>query len=532
MNSALDRSSVKMVKLWIIRESFKRRKLYEGQDVKVDEDKISDLPDCVLHHILSMLPTKDAVATCLLSTRWKYLSTSVPNIEGQDVKANEDKISDLPDCIVHHILSMLPTKDVVSTCLLSKRWKYLWTSVPNIDFDDSSLYPSEVNDWDTVKLTCFMNFVEKVLFLHDDSNMEKFRLSCRVCFDASRIHAWVSAAMKHKAQELDLCLFVETPFALPPKVFVSEFLTVVKIAMNCVLELPTCISFPQLKTLHLALVTFLDDDSTQKLLSSCPVLQDLSILDCEWMNLKHIVVSIPTLTSLTMDDLPYFGSADELNGCEIKIEAANLAFFKYNGCLLNEIVLSNLPSLVDAYVYVAILGERQQEIANRAVKVLRGLHSVKSMRMSTGAIESLFLTDNVPHCLPTFQNLTSLELSMRINKHSIPKVLNFLQFTPNLESLVFFEGSKPCVCLEEDWILKPAPNCFMSCLKSVKLNNFHGNDEEMCMLKYILKNALVLEGLNVLCLKSPSGDSKKQKEVIDQLDMLPRASTSCVIMFL
>lgn len=88
------------------------------------------------------------------------------------------------------------------------------------------------------------------------------------------------------------------------------------------------------------------------------------------------------------------------------------------------------------------------------------------------------------------------------------------------------------MCLEEDWILTPAPNCFMSRLKSVKLNNFHGNDEEMCMLKYILKNALVLERLNVICSKSPSGESKKQKEVINQLDMLPRASTSCVIMFL
>lgn len=470
-----------MDKMWLIRESFKQRKLYEGHGARVYEDKISDLPDSILHHILSMLPTKDAVATCLLSTRWKCL----------------------------------------------------WTSVPNVDFDDFSLYPSEVNDWDTDKLTCFMNFVERVLVLHEGSNMEKFRLSCRVCFDASRIHAWISAVMKHKVQELDLCLFVETPFALPQCVFVSEFLTVVKIAMNCALELPTFISFPQLKTLHLALVTFLDDDSTQKLFTSCPVLQELIILDCEWMNLKHIVVSIPTLKSFTIDDLPYFGSADELNGCEIKIDSANLTFLNYTGCLLNEIVLSNLPSLVNAHVCVPLLGKRQKEIAYRAVKVLRGLHSVKSMRMSTGTIESLYLADSLLDQLPSFQNLTSLELSMLIEKHIIQKVLNFLQFTPNLEFLAFFQGSNPHVrCDEEDWNLNPVPNCFLSCLKSVNLHNFHGNYEEMCMLKYLLKNALVLEWLNIFCSKSPSGDLKKQKEVVDQLDMVPRASTSCVIMFL
>lgn len=87
-------------------------------------------------------------------------------------------------------------------------------------------------------------------------------------------------------------------------------------------------------------------------------------------------------------------------------------------------------------------------------------------------------------------------------------------------------------CDEEDWNLKPVPNCFLSCLKSVNVHNFHGNYEEMCMLKYLLKNALVLERLNIFCSKSPSGDLKKQKEVVDQLDMVPRASTSCVIMFL
>lgn len=87
-------------------------------------------------------------------------------------------------------------------------------------------------------------------------------------------------------------------------------------------------------------------------------------------------------------------------------------------------------------------------------------------------------------------------------------------------------------CDEEDWNLNPVPNCFLSCLKSVNLHNFHGNYEEMCMLKYLLKNALVLEWLNIFCSKSPSGDLKKQKEVVDQLDMVPRASTSCVIMFL
>ncbi|CAK9150269.1 unnamed protein product [Ilex paraguariensis] len=307
--------------------------------------------------------------------------------ELQNVGDSEDKISNLPDCILHHILSFLSTKDAVATCILSTRWKYLWTSVPNIDFDDSLLYLSKVNAWYPLEVTCFMNFVERVLLLRDASIMKRFRLSCRVCFSSSRVHAWVSAAIKHNVEELDLCLFVEKCFMLPHCVFDCESLTVVKIEMNCVLELPTCISFPCLRTLHLSLVTFPGDKSTQKLFSGCPVLQELAILDCDWMNLNSISISLPTLKSFIIDDLPSFDSNDDLHGCEIKVEAANLVSLKYIGYLSNEISLYNLSSLVDASVHIPVTRERQRVVAFRTLKLLRGLHNACSVRISNGAIE-------------------------------------------------------------------------------------------------------------------------------------------------
>ncbi|KAK9085581.1 hypothetical protein Sjap_025992 [Stephania japonica] len=43
---------------------------------------------------------------------------------------NKDRLSELPEPILHHIFSFLPTKEVIrSTCLLSKKWTHFISSV-------------------------------------------------------------------------------------------------------------------------------------------------------------------------------------------------------------------------------------------------------------------------------------------------------------------------------------------------------------------------------------------------------------------
>ncbi|RHN56109.1 putative F-box domain-containing protein [Medicago truncatula] len=48
----------------------------------------------------------------------------------------QDKISDLPNHIIGSILSFLPAKEAVSTCVLSKRWKNVWIFVTKLSFQD------------------------------------------------------------------------------------------------------------------------------------------------------------------------------------------------------------------------------------------------------------------------------------------------------------------------------------------------------------------------------------------------------------
>ncbi|CAN1179660.1 FBD-associated F-box protein At5g18780 [Linum perenne] len=49
-----------------------------------------------------------------------------------------DRLSDLPDCILHHILSFLDTKSSIRTCILSRRWRCVWKYVDVLNFSRSS----------------------------------------------------------------------------------------------------------------------------------------------------------------------------------------------------------------------------------------------------------------------------------------------------------------------------------------------------------------------------------------------------------
>ncbi|KAL3629711.1 hypothetical protein CASFOL_026933 [Castilleja foliolosa] len=66
------------------------------------------------------------------------MSFTIENQAGKKRGENGDKISQLPEPILHHILSFLTQNDAVRTCVLSKSWRYLWCARPVIDFRESS----------------------------------------------------------------------------------------------------------------------------------------------------------------------------------------------------------------------------------------------------------------------------------------------------------------------------------------------------------------------------------------------------------
>jgi hypothetical protein len=75
-----------------------------------------------------------------------------------------DRLSALPDALLHHIMSSLKSWEVVRTCVLARRWRNLWASAPCIDL---RVRYSSGREADPPKQ--FRDFVHRLFLLRDVS---------------------------------------------------------------------------------------------------------------------------------------------------------------------------------------------------------------------------------------------------------------------------------------------------------------------------------------------------------------------------
>jgi len=149
--------------------------------------------------------------------------------EEEEEEEEEDRISNLPDGVLLHILSRLPTKTAVTTGRLSRRWRHLWQHLSVLDFADESHVLDSPEQLDGFR--SFAVLVNNVFIaLHNPRGIRKMSLDCAhsLSDDKSRaysVEAWVRAAIGPYLEELDLTLFAADysgpNFNLPRTLFTS-----------------------------------------------------------------------------------------------------------------------------------------------------------------------------------------------------------------------------------------------------------------------------------------------------------------------
>lgn len=174
-----------------------------------------------------------------------------------------DFISNLPDEILGKILSLLATKLVVSTTVLSKRWRNLLFLVDNFDLEDSPT-------------SGFSAFLDQTVARFNTYPIKRLSLNGRH-YASSRADRWIRTALQRGCLELHLQ---------------SQYLDIGTLSINTLVKLTLSdriylqgrvphagsVFFPALKTLSLGSVVA-NKDMYEWLISGCPVLEDLFIRD-------------------------------------------------------------------------------------------------------------------------------------------------------------------------------------------------------------------------------------------------------------
>jgi len=210
-----------------------------------------------------------------------------------------DIISGFPDSILCYILSFLPTKQVVATSVLSKRWNLLWRSVPSFDYEHHDPTGDYEDDLDACSDFLYSMFSH--LLLRDmDKPLHRLRLTCCSGYNHYSIEIWIEAALRRSSRLEHLDLNVYKDFVVPSVVFSCKTLVVLKLA-NLVLKDVSFADFPFLKILHLNSICFSGcQDLFKQFLSGSPNLEDLEAKNLD-ANHAEKVNRLPKLVRANID---------------------------------------------------------------------------------------------------------------------------------------------------------------------------------------------------------------------------------------
>ncbi|XP_061341179.1 F-box/FBD/LRR-repeat protein At4g00160-like [Gastrolobium bilobum] len=381
-------------------------------------------------------------------------------------KKKADRISTLPDAVLCYILSFLPTKLCVATSILSRRWRPLWRSVPTLDFDDSGYDQSR---------EIYRRFVQSVyvaIYSRDlHQPIQRFRLKSDSSLAGhSNLRAWMNAAAERGVEHLDLSL---PPYwdnnwklSLPSAILSSRTLVVLKLyGLTVKAHLP--VHLPSLKILHLYCILFKRSRNLAKFLSGCPVLEYLEEDQVEF------------------DDSLIVGE------------------FK------------RLPKLVRAYVH----------------KVHVPLESVRNVEL----LRILGMCDirGFQYPIPMFLNLTHIELIYYYFIRDWLEIVEVLKRCPKLQ-ILFIDQSWPGKFDEEevgggDWPYPQfVPESISLHLKTCRLYNYQSSKGEFRFVRYILRNARLLQSMKII---SCTSNQDVKLKMIKDLSFCRRRSVTCKLSF-
>ncbi|CAF2045634.1 putative F-box/FBD/LRR-repeat protein At1g22000 [Brassica rapa] len=411
----------------------------------------------------------------------------------------ENRICDLPDDLLLLILILVPTKVAVTTTILSKRWRFVSKMLRLLEFNDDG---NEKLGW----------FIDQSLQLHKAPKLRSLIVelgpSCTVDVDVGK---WIEYAVNRGVYVLDFkLLWTAKPTSFPKSLYTCDTIVDLSLSNEIFVDVSSQARLPSLLRLSLLHVVYKDEDSLVRLLSSSPILNNLTVERHEEDNLTNFTVKVPSLQIL------YYvttwrnkdGDDDRLTG-SLVIDAPALTKFDIIDVWDYYCLIENMPCLVEAYIGF---------VPNPNDKFLRNLVSVRHLL--------LCLTEPMVECCTATKFSWLIEFYFRPEESVdwLDSLMFLLQNSPKLKTLMIKTEPQS---IAPSWNQPNSiPGCLSSNLEIFGWVDYGGREDEKQLVTYILANAECLKKVEISFLDT-SNLEEKQKE----LQSSPRISSSCQLLF-
>ncbi|VYS57768.1 unnamed protein product [Arabidopsis thaliana] len=336
------------------------------------------------------------------------------------IKEAVDSISSLPDVILQHILSFIPTKLAITTSLLSKRWRHVWCDTPSLSFNDYRLEAP---------------FIDETVTRYTASKMMRFHLHTSLINNVPHLESWIKFAMSRNVDHLSLDLWnqVANKFKFPDFFHINSSLkqlTVVLDFSDTMIAICSSVSWTSLKKLYLS-SCLLSDESMANILSGCPILESLTLDHCGGLRVLDLSKSL-RLRTLEINCNIW---VPELTAMQIVVPHTHCLRLR-NSKLPCSLV--DVSSLKEAKLNICIDSFSKTIKADflqvTLLKMLEKLHNVEKLTLGGNFLQILSVAELRGVPFPMFK-VKDLTLETVIFQYVIPGIERVLQNSPDLKKL-------------------------------------------------------------------------------------------------
>ncbi|XP_058760191.1 F-box/FBD/LRR-repeat protein At1g16930-like [Vicia villosa] len=325
---------------------------------------------------------------------------------------NKDRISDLPDALLLHILSFLNIKQAIHTCILSTRWKNLWKYLPTLTLVSSQFTTVEI----------FTEFVSRILSLRDNSTeLHTLELRRHKVMESCLLETILKYAVSHNVQRLDIGVTCDIQ-RFPTCLLSCRTLTYLDLYVShptvygTTILFPCSLDMPVLTSLGIWHLAFsVGNDGRVDPFSALTSLKSLNIVYCEVADEQNLYISSTKLVNLYIYMVryapkTYFG---------IELSAPNLCTFIFSGVPVQKLCWSKSGLSSIKRVSIDIIEFwKSEETSLILVDWLFELANMESLIISSTTLQVLSLVPNLLFELPSLCNLKSL----RVEKKQISSI--------------------------------------------------------------------------------------------------------------